>query len=144
MPRTTDSPNFSSDVPGPAINMEAEINEYGVTHLVDSQSLPFNIAQLFGISESQFVCGKQDVHLELLVRGAELILPDNLSGRCCSNVSDDVDVGGPCGKLGLPCSNGGKRNDDKERTILLHFVEEIGKEGDSLNSLKKKKKKEES
>lgn len=138
MPRTTDSLNFSSDVPGPSMNTEAEINEYELTHLVDGQSLPFNIAQFFGISESQFVCGEQDVHLELLVRGAELILPDDLSCRCCSNVSDDIDVGGPCGKLGLPCSDGGKRNDDKERTILLHFVKEIGKEGDSLNSLQKK------
>lgn len=52
-----------------------------------------------------------------------------------SDIGNDVHIWSPGLKLCLPSSNGGERDNDKERTILLHLVEEIGNEGHCLHGL---------
>ena len=96
--------------------------------------MPFDVRKLLCIPECELVRGQQDVHLHSLV-GAEFIFPDDLACSRSSYVSDDVKIGCPGCKLRLPRGNSGKRHNDKERTILVHFVKKVGQERNCLYGL---------
>lgn len=106
--------------------------------LVDRQRLPLDIAQLLRIPQRQLISSQQDIHLELLIRRSEFVIPNHLAGGRCSDICDDIDIRGPGLELGLPGGDGGKRDDHEEGAVLVHFVKEVGKESDGLDGLFKK------
>lgn len=76
------------------------------TDLVYGQHLPLNVRQLFRIPERQLIRGKKNVHLQTFVRLAKFVGADDLTSTSRSYISDDVQVGCPSSKLGLPSSDG--------------------------------------
>ena len=93
--------------------------------LVNHQDLPLNFPQILGVTQSELVGCKQNVHLQLLERFSEFVCPYVLPCESVSNVGDDVDVWCPSCKLCLPGGDGGERDDDKERTILVPAVKQV-------------------
>ena len=93
-------------------------------HLIDSKCLPFDICKLLCVPKGKLVCSQQDIHLHSLV-GAKFIFSDDLTGSSNTYVSDDVEFGGPGRKLRLPGGDSGQWYNDKERTVLVHFVEKV-------------------
>jgi len=64
---------------------------------------------------------------------------DDFAGCSGSDVSYNVHVWSPSGKLSLPSCNRRQGNDDQKWTILVHLVEEIGQESYSLHGLRPKR-----
>ena len=109
------------------------------TNLINCQCLPLYIAEFFGVPQSELIRRQQNIHLQFLVRWPKLMRADDFAGCSGSDVSYNVHVRSPSGKLSLPSCNRRQGNDDQKWTILVHLVEEIGQESYSLHGLRSKR-----
>lgn len=105
------------------------------THLINCEQLPFDIPELLGVPQSELVGRQQDVHPELFMGETKLVRTNNFTSCGGSDISDNVHIWSPGLKLCLPGGDGGERNNNEERTILLHLMEEIGNERYCLHGL---------
>src|ERR1700677_3539492 len=95
------------------------------THLIHSQHLPLNVAELLRIAKSEFISGQKHIQLELLIGGSELIFANNLARWSSANVSDDVKIWRPSLKLRLPRSDGREWHNHQVRSVLMQLVEKV-------------------
>ena len=103
-------------------------------YLVNSDVLPLEGAEIESILEGEFVRREQNVEFESL-RVSKLLLSNDTTTLSVSDVGDNVEFGRPLSELHLPGGKSRERNDDEERSVLLHFVVEVGKQRAGLNSL---------
>ena len=85
--------------------------------------------------KSQSIGRQQHIQLELFVGGPKLIFTDDFARRGSAGVSDHVEIGCPSLNFSLPRGDGREGDDHQEGPVLVHLMEKVGQERNSLHSL---------
>lgn len=114
--------------------VELSLRVFETVGLVDGEELPLDGLQLVGVLENVLVRGDEDVEPQLL-GWAELVVADHRARLGVADVAHDVEVRRPDLELFDPGRERREGDDDEVGAVLVHRVDEVRDEADTLDCL---------